>query len=115
VLVNLRLWPISKVTMPMFSALLITLIATQATPQQMVRSNDGAQWAVTVNDHGAVLRSGRQVIYLGHSCDARSPTLGRGTWDYANGGFRILIGRRNLGFARQAIDGLTYGPRCLAQ
>jgi hypothetical protein len=99
----------------MLSALLLALAAAQSPSPQIVIDSDGTRWIATVNDHGAVLRAQRRVIYLGHSCDARSPTLGRGSWDYANGGFRILIGRRNLGFARQAIDGLTLGQRCVAR
>jgi hypothetical protein len=84
-------------------------------PPTSVTSSDGQTWTATVNVHGAILRSGRTVIYLGHSCEAQSPTLGRGTWDYANGGFRVLVGRRNFGFPRQAIDGLTQGQRCLGR
>lgn len=96
----------------MLTAIVFALSAQQAYEPQVVNSSDGTRWTATVNQHGAVLRSRGQVIYLGHACDAMSPTLGRGRWDWANGGFRIVIGRRNLGFARQAIDGLTRGTRC---
>ncbi len=96
----------------MLTILLFAIDLVDRPVGQAVQGSNGITYAVAVNSHGAVLRSDHHVIYLGHGCDARSPQFGRGRWDYANGGFRILIGRRNIGFARQAIDGLTQGQRC---
>jgi hypothetical protein len=86
-------------------------VVQEATPLPL-RSSDNRQWTVQYNEHGAVLRSGRDTVYLGDDCDALSRTWGRGRWEYANGGFLILIGRRRIGFPRQAI---AVGRRCLAQ
>jgi hypothetical protein len=102
----------SLIAMPLLA---ISLQASTLPVEQELVSADGRQWNAVVNRHGAVLRSNREVIYLGHSCDAQSPTLGRGRWEFANGGFLIRLSRRAFGFPRQAIEGLTYGRRCLAR
>jgi hypothetical protein len=96
----------------------ILLLAMQGTAmrnEQELVSADGRQWNAVANRHGAVLRSNGEIVYLGHSCDARSPTLGTGRWEFANGGFVIIMRRRAFGFPRQGIHGLTHGQRCLAR
>jgi hypothetical protein len=103
-----------------FTALIAPLLvfAMQGAPpatDQEVTSADGRQWIARANRHGAVLRSRGEIVYLGHNCDARSPTMGRGTWDFSNGGFLITLRQRAFGFPRQGIYGLTQGNRCLAR
>jgi hypothetical protein len=60
----------------------------------------GDVWHYRENSHGAVLRRGRVLIYLGRGCDVVSPQLGRGRWGWANGGVIFTAGARRLGFPR---------------
>lgn len=70
----------------------------------------GQVWHHQENSHGAVLRRGRTVIYLGRSCDVYSPQLGRGRWGWANGGVLVTAGVRRLGFPRH--DPPVRNSRC---
>ncbi|MDG1861669.1 MAG: hypothetical protein P8J02_00355 [Yoonia sp.] len=42
---------------------------------------------------------------MGKSCDAFTPTFGKGTWGLANGGFVVIFDDYRIGFPRQ-------GPFC---
>jgi hypothetical protein len=70
----------------------------------------GAVWHHRENAHGAILRRGRIVIYLGRGCDVLSPQLGRGRWGWANSGVILTAGAARLGFPRH--DPPVEKPRC---
>ena len=59
------------------------------------------RYAVTINEHGAVLRSEAMTIFLGASCDASSNSGLSGEWRWANGGFIVHLGTKDVGFPRQ--------------
>jgi hypothetical protein len=66
---------------------------------------DGTKtYDVSYNDHGAVLSTGRERIYLGRNCDAASKNYGGGSWGQANGGVLIKFKQTDIAFARQSID-----------
>jgi len=44
------------------------------------------------------------VLYLGKSCDTYSKSYGKGTWEWANGGFIVKFKNEEFGFGRQEID-----------
>lgn len=66
-------------------------------------SADGGRYAVRHNAHGAVLRGGGGVIYLGRDCDAWSRDGGRGRWQWANGGVVVELQHRRVAFPRQEV------------
>ncbi len=70
----------------------------------------GAGWHVSENQHGALLRRGGIVIYIGRNCDARSPRYGVGRWGWANGGYLVTFRQRRFGFPRQ--DPPFSAPNC---
>lgn len=59
------------------------------------------QYSVSKSSAGVILESRNAVIYLGKSCDAKSPQFGRGTWGWANGGVVIQFVDKQIGFPRQ--------------
>lgn len=84
-------------------------------------SSDGDEYTIKYNKHGAVLTSvntkyfiennagAKQIskklkLYLGKDCDAYSNVYGKGSWGWANGGFRIDFKHKSFGFPRQEID-----------
>ncbi|GAB2715107.1 hypothetical protein GCM10027172_07560 [Halomonas garicola] len=67
----------------------------------VMTDGSGRNYNVTMNDSGAVMKSGDAVIYLGNSCDAFSEKYGRGTWGWANGGVIIQFIDHRVGFPRQ--------------
>jgi hypothetical protein len=97
----------------MRAALLACAMAMSAAPAgaQDVLFDGREEYRVTLNGNGAVLRSRHLTIYLGRACDARSPQLGRGRWEWANGGILVRFRNRAIGFARQEIDADPDG-RC---
>ena len=68
------------------------------------RDGSGRTWTASPNRNGVVLRSRTGTIYLGRDCDAASPRLGRGRWEWANGGFLVRFRGATIGFPRQEID-----------
>lgn len=75
-------------------------------------------WVLGCNTHGYQLKSKypmawydrnhryqekRVTLYLGDSCDASSPSFGKGKWNWANGGFVVELENRRFGFARQEL------------
>lgn len=42
-------------------------------------------------------------LYLGKSCDAPHKVLGKGTWCWANGGFKATFDDHEIGFGRQEL------------
>lgn len=78
--------------------------------------SDNEDWQFTVNDKGGILKSSTSVIYIGKSCDANSPQLGDGTWEWANDGFRInfITSDVVVGFPRQEIH-VGNGAKCQMQ
>ena len=88
-----------KITASLAAGLL--LAGTAVAAQIGYVDGDGATWRAAQNRHGAVLRGDDIVIYLGRSCDAVSPQLGRGRWGWANGGWLVAFPGRRIGFPRQ--------------
>lgn len=73
-----------------------------ALPALSYTSSDGVDYTAKVNEHGAVLEGKNgDLLYLGKSCDAFSPTMGKGSWSWANGGFCVNLPSQRLCFARQ--------------
>lgn len=80
-------------------------IADDRTPATTFIDGDNNDWTFTPNDHGGVLKSAKATIYLGKSCDASSPELGKGTWNWANRGFWVTFSSPNtqIMFPREEI------------
>lgn len=74
----------------------------------------GTVYKITYNAHGAVLRSSRDVIYLGSSCDAKSSKYGAGKWWWANGGWAVIFdnGIELVSAARAESPSITNGLNC---
>lgn len=64
----------------------------------------GVTYTAVINKHGAALKSKRDTIYLGLSCDANSPQYGIGSWGWANGGFLVIFKSVSIGFPHQEIE-----------
>ncbi len=84
-------------------------------------SSDGDKYTIKYNKHGAILTSvntkqftknnagvervsKRLKLYLGKDCDAYSDIYGKGSWGWANGGFRIDFKNKFFGFPRQEVE-----------
>lgn len=68
-------------------------------------SSDSVVYSVTYNKNGAVLAStSDEKVYLGKDCDSFSKKHGKGTWGWANGGFKVMFNNKDIGFPRQEID-----------
>ncbi|TFF19867.1 hypothetical protein E3C22_19580 [Jiella endophytica] len=52
---------------------------------------------------GSHLVEGREILYLGRSCDAYTKVFGYGSWCWANGGFFAKFDRHHFGFPRQEL------------
>jgi hypothetical protein len=48
--------------------------------------------------------SERETLYLGRSCDAEHKVFGKGTWCWANGGFKADFERHSIDFPRQELS-----------
>ena len=72
-----------------------------STQQARYVDSRGAVWRAVPNEHGAVLKNASTRLYLGRSCEALSPGLGRGHWGWANGGVVVTFPRRSFAFPRQ--------------
>lgn len=71
--------------------------------------NNGTYYNEKYNQHGLRLTSNNEVIYLGKSCDAFSPTLGKGYWNQSNGGILVTFYNGVVrGFPKQS----TYINKC---
>ena len=81
-----------------------------STQQARYVDSRGAVWGAVPNEHGAVLKNASIRIYLGRSCEAVSPGLGRGHWGSANGGVVVTFSRRSFAFPRQ--DSPVPAARC---
>lgn len=69
------------------------------------QSSDNVVYSVTYNKNGAVLASpSGKKVYLGKDCDSFSKKHGKGTWGWANGGFKVTFKNKGIGFPRQEID-----------
>lgn len=96
----------------------LTLLALSALPATAQVSAEGHFYETTCNASGYVLTSdypvgrffgtgagttvttGREVLYLGTSCDAARDGWGAGTWCWANGGFVVTFPEDRIGFPR---------------
>ena len=88
-----------------------SLAATLQVTGSEQRTDAGGGWDISENQHGAVLRRGNIILYLGRNCDARSPRYGVGRWGWANGGYLVIFPQRRFGFPRQ--DPPFSAPDCL--
>ncbi|WP_209940172.1 hypothetical protein [Ruegeria sp. HKCCE4148] len=71
---------------------------------QAYTSSDDVQYTASVNEHGAILNGENgDLIYLGKSCDAVDPKVGKGSWSWANGGFCVNLPTKEVCFARQDV------------
>ncbi len=108
---------------PKYIFIALVMFTTQASAQSASYfSSFGDEFLLSTNEDGGVLRSvypkawfveagaesriekGNDVIYLGKNCDSYHKLFGKGTWGWANGGFRVDFENTNIGFARQEID-----------
>lgn len=87
-------------------------------------SSDGDQFTTEYNQNGAVLTSvypkifwvrmganlksveKKVTIYIGKNCDVFSDFYGKGSWEWANGGFFLSFEKNNkiLSFGRQELS-----------
>ena len=99
-------------------SVVITLLSSNAFAYL---SSDGDEFTITYNSHGAILtsiskkhyaennasgivHSKHLKLYLGKDCDAFSNVYGKGTWEWANGGFVIHYSGKDFGFPRQEVN-----------
>lgn len=74
-------------------------------------STDGVVYAASINNSGTVLRNKRETIYLGRSCDAVIPGVGKGWWSWNARGTFVKVGRYVVMFS----DVSDLSPaRCLS-
>lgn len=81
-------------------------------PKYVTHEGTGERYLITLNENGAVLKSENDVLYLGNSCDAMSPRHGRGTWGWANGGWRVEFSDSTIGFPRKDPPFAFSDDRC---
>ena len=93
-------------------AMLVPQLAAAQTAS--VIGSNGMRYTMTENEHGFVLTSlyplarevaapgifeeGLEVMYFGKTCDASSPVMGDGTWDFGNAGFGARLERARDGY-----------------
>jgi hypothetical protein len=84
---------------------------------------DNHSWSISCNSSGYELKSrdpvtrfieagagstvsdGIETLYLGRACDAQHNVLGKGSWCWANGGFRAEFENgASIGFPRQELS-----------
>jgi hypothetical protein len=53
---------------------------------------------------GSQVTTEKEIIYLGRSCDAFHKLFGKGTWCWANGGFKADFEKHSIGFPRQELS-----------
>jgi hypothetical protein len=90
-----------------FHVLFLISAAALSPVEGMARAylgSDDVQYTSVTNSHGMVLKSPQGDISLGNSCDAYSPVHGKGTWEWANGGFIVSFPHITIGFARQEVE-----------
>ena len=69
------------------------------------KSGGGVIYSLTYNKNGAILKpSEGEKIYIGKDCDSFSKKYGKGTWGWANGGFKVIFKNRNVEFPKQEIN-----------
>jgi len=76
----------------------------QGSPQvQCYRTDaDDNKYECVRNDSGITMKSGSTVLYLGKSCDASSPTYGKGIWQiFPQQGFGLHFHSKNIWFPKQ--------------
>jgi len=66
-----------------------------------VTDSDGQTYFVQTRSNDVLLSRSGLAIRLDFECGAESPTLGRGEWHWANGGFEISFGSSQIVFPRQ--------------
>ncbi|WP_303485944.1 hypothetical protein [Celeribacter halophilus] len=71
----------------------------------------GDFYSITVNDNGAILRSGKETIYMGKSCDVITDKGEEGSWSWSNAGFSIELPDRVMAFGRTDAP-VKNGGRC---
>jgi hypothetical protein len=108
---------------PSLSALLIALpLLLLLGANAFAYVADNHEWELTCNKDGyrlaskypvarfleagaaSQITSERETIYLGRSCDAFHKLFGKGSWCWANGGFRAEFEKHAIGFSRQELS-----------
>ena len=72
----------------------------------------GRAWTAFPEREGTGLRSALGSLVLLPSCTARSDRLGRGRWNWANGGFRVVFPGATFLFPRQEPPLADPSGRC---
>ena len=83
------------------TAAVYILVANPALAQELFTSSDGYTYWSETNSSGVVLRNRGETIYLGKSCDAMIPGVGKGYWTWDGRGTLVLVGRYTVYFPRQ--------------
>lgn len=86
---------------PLFLSLLIAPAAVMSdTVLGYTLEYRGNFYSITVNNNGAVLRSGEETVYMGVSCDVATDSGEQGSWSWSNAGFSISLPDRTMTFER---------------
>lgn len=86
--------------------------AVSASAELLRHDTTGLPYLASENENGIVMRSDKGTLYLGKNCDAFHTVYGAGTWDWANGGFRAVLGNRIIGFPRSDVPGQEFYAPC---
>jgi hypothetical protein len=78
---------------------LVGVIREAATAPPTQRQEPSEQFTIQVNQHGAVFRSDKDILYLGKDCDALSKNSGKGRWTWGANGVVIYLEKRRVTFA----------------
>lgn len=84
----------------LFTILLLPTLAFGDTVLGYTLEHDGNFYSVTVNEDGAVLKSGHETVYVGKNCDAISDSGEVGRWYWSNAGWAIEFPQRRMSWAR---------------
>ncbi len=100
-----------------FSIIFATLISTasiaiaqdveeteEVEPVEMF-DTDRNLYLVTINNHGAILKSeeAEETLFIGNDCDVVSPKHGKGSWLWAEKGIIVRFKDRRFIFGRQKL------------
>ena len=89
------------ITAVALSAFVLVGAANEASERHI--DSAGKHWSARFNKRGAVLRSGQHTIHVMRDCSAVSTKFGKGRWEWANGGFLIVLASHEIGFPRQEL------------